>query len=361
MAADDEHEALRLLWCMLPESRPSRELFWLSQMPGAEVTAVGETATGDPVHFEPRRYHRWTRRFVEAGALAWLEDLDSVPGSYDWVGALELCAPVTGQAIELARARGARNVVFTWGNNAKNPLYYLPPYRQVLKRSIAETDLFICLIEAAKQHCVELGIDEHRCAVVAPPMPLDLFHPPEAPVEEPIAVFISPLAPNKGIDRVLDAFDLVRRRLPTARLRVIGSGPQEDLVRARADETGGAVEYLGRMDRHGVAEQLRLASVFVTAPRATRVWDEQFGLAYVEAMATGLPVVTTECGTSYEAVRAPNLRVEDNAGALAEGLLTFLGDPGLRRAIAAQNRADMVERYDFDQQVGRLRQAFDDA
>lgn len=349
---------LRLLWLMLPESRSFRELYWLSQMPGAAVTSVGETATDDPVTYVHRDYHRWTRRFVEAGALAWIEDIDTVPGDHQWTAALEPCAMVTGQAADLARARGNQFAVFTWGNNARNPLYYLPPYRQVLKKVLDQADLFVCLIEAAKDHCMALGVPEQRCAVVAPPMPTDLFFPPDAPVEAPIVTFVSPLATNKGIDRVLDAFDIVRRRLPEAELQVVGSGPLEGLVKQRAKETGGAVKHLGRMDRYAVAEHLRRASVFVTAPRATPVWDEQFGLAYVEAMATGLPVVTTECGTSYEAVSAPNLRVADDANVLAEALLTFLEDPALRARIGVHNREEMVRRYEFRQQVAALGDVF---
>ncbi len=361
-AADTkDQQDLRLLWLMLPETRSFRELYWLSQMEHASVTAVGSEPTDDPVTFVRRPYTRPTKRFVEAGALAWFQDLDSIPGPFDWVGGLELCALVTRQASEQATRRGARHFAITWGNNARNPLYFVPPYRQALKVVKDTVDLVICTIEAARDHCVDLGIPEERCPVVYPPLPTDLFHPPAAPVEEPIAIFISPLASNKGIDRVLDAFDIVRRRMPEAQLRVIGAGPMEGLVRSRAKETGGAVQLLGRMDRHGVAEQLRRAAVFVTAPRPTPVWDEQFGLAYVEAMASGLPVVTTECGTSYEAVSAPNLRVADRADALAEALMTFLGDPALRARIAPHNRDEMVRRYAFDQQIGRLRAAFANA
>ena len=57
--------------------------------------------------------------------------------------------------------------------------------------------------------------------------------------------------------------------------------------------------------------------MFVTAPRPTRVWNEQFGMAYVEAMACGLPVVTTICGTNHEAVAPPNLLVRDRTEVLA--------------------------------------------
>jgi glycosyltransferase involved in cell wall biosynthesis len=348
-----------LLWLALPESRAGRELDWLGSMPDASVRAVGEVGTGDPVPFVERPYRRLTRRFVEAGALAWFRDLDTVaePGSVAWVASLELCALVTGQATGLARHLGARQAVLTWGNDARNPLYRLPPYRQALDRARG-ADLVVCLIEAARTHCLELGFDERQLAVVLPPVDTERFHPPATPVEEPIAAFISPLAPNKGIDRVLDAWPSVVRRVPEARLVVAGRGPLEPLVveRAAADPS---IRYVGSLPGEGVAELLRSVATFVTAPRPTRVWNEQFGLAYVEAMATGVPVVTTICGTNHEAVLAPSVRVPDTAGDLADALVHFLGDPGLRRQIAPELRRVVVERFERTQQLAALRAAFD--
>ena len=344
-------------WLTLPGSRPNRELRWLSSMQHSSVVAVGEQPTGDPVPFVIRPYRRLTRRFVEAGALAWFAGLGTVDVDVEWVASLELCALVTGQASFLARRLRARQAVLTWGNDACNPLYRVPPYRQATQLA-RRADLVICLTEATRDHCLQLGIPDERCRVVLPPVDTELFRPPKRPVEEPIAVFCSPLALNKGIDRVLDAFDLVRARERDARLLVLGNGPLESMVKERAARSGGSVEFLGAHDRAGVAEVLRRCAVLVTAPRPTAVWNEQFGLAYVEAMACGLCVVTTACGTNHEAVRPPNLRVADDVGELAEALMHFFGDPGRRAAVGSRNRVEVVERFEMHQQVALLRRAF---
>jgi len=115
-----------------------------------------------------------------------------------------------------------------------------------------------------------------------------------------------------------------------------------------------AVELVGPLDRQGVASVLRASSVFITAPRPTRVWNEQFGLAYLEAMASGLPVVTTRCGTNHEAVPPPNLLLPDDAEALAEGLVSFLGDAERRDVVGRANRRYVQEHHDLERQIGRM-------
>ena len=344
---------LRLTWFMLPGQRPYRELHWLSRMPGAGITAVGEPRPPEDVEFVARPYRQPTTRFVEAGALAWLRGLDSLPETPGWLASLELCSLVTGQVSALARRRGQRQAVLVWANDPATPLYRLPPYRQALRRA-RSADLFLCFVEAARQHCLALGLEAERCAVVLPGVDTELFHPAAEPVAEPVALFVSPLAANKGIDRVLEAHRLVRRQLPEARLEVLGRGPLEGLVRREAERPGSGVTFLGAGDRGRVASALRHAAVFVTAPRPTPVWNEQFGLAYIEAMASGLPVVTTVCGSNHEAVREPNLRVPDDAEALAAALLGFLGDPRRRARVGAANRRTVLERHQLDRQCERL-------
>ncbi|HYT10095.1 MAG TPA: glycosyltransferase family 4 protein [Mycobacteriales bacterium] len=348
----------RLLWASLADQRPGRELSWLAGMPGTKVAALAAEEPGGDVVWLPATYRRPVRRFVEAGALAWVNELAAAAPAYDWCASLELCSLVTGQVAGYVRRHHLRQAVLTWENDPRQPLYRLPPYRDAVRRALDTADLFLCLAHGAADHLRVLGVAEDRIRVVHPGADLTLFRPPDAPVTEPVLAYVSPLARNKGIDRVLHAFALVRRQIPSARLRVLGDGPLAGLVRRAAADPASGIEHIGSGDRHRVAQVLRESAVFVTAPRSTWKWSEQFGLAYLEAMACGLPVVTTVCGTNHEIVRPPNERVVDDAEALGTALVGLLADPPRRARIGAVNRRHVEERHELRTQCARMGEAF---
>lgn len=350
----------RLLWVSLPDQRARRELYWMSQMPGTKVTALARQEPVGDIEWVPTTYRRPIKRFIEAGAFAWARGLDQQdPGEYDWVASLELCSLVTGQASRWRRAGKPLQAVITWENLPDQPLYKIPPYRQAVQ-SCRSADLLLCMVDAARDHLLSNGFDDERIRVVKPGVDTQLFTPASTPSVDPQVVFISPLEPNKGIDRVLEAMTIVRRSIPEASLVVAGSGSLQHLVEAAAADPAQHVRLSGYLDADGVADLLRSSAVFTTAPRPTWKWTEQLGLAYLEAQACGLPVVTTRCGTNDEAVQAPNLLVDDDPEALADGLLTFLSDGERRARVGAANRARMVAEHDLSTQCARMGAAFAD-
>ena len=215
--------------------------------------------------------------------------------------------------------------MLTWENLVEQPLYRLPPYREAFRRSL-DADLLLCLVHSARRHLLEHGVDDDRIRVVHPGVDTEVFQPAPEPVTEPVAAFVSPLAANKGIDTVLEAMALVRpldARGPAGRhgfrpARAAGAARGRG---GRRRLPGAAGWPAGRRPGAAVGRRLR------HRPRATWKWTEQFGLAYVEAAACGLPVVTTVCGSNDEAVRPPNLLTANSAEAVADGLLGLLGDP----------------------------------
>jgi len=219
-------------------------------------------------------------------------------------------------------------------------------------------DFFLCLIHASRDHIVDMGIEPERVDVVHPGIDTETFRPPAERSDDPVLAFVSPLRPSKGLDRVLEALPLVRQRVPDVRLVIAGSGEDEPRARRAAAADPDRVSFVGSLRPSEVAQLLGRSAVFVTAPRPNRVWNEQFGLVYLEAMACGLPVVTTICGTNHEAVPAPNIRVPDEAEALADALCHFLEDPALRHQVGLANRAYVEANHSVRGQAIRMAEAF---
>ncbi len=350
----------RLLWTSLADERPHREYHWLSLMPDTRVTVAGGPPPSGDVDWIERSYRRPVKKFTEAVALAWMRDLRTVDaGAFDWVASLELCSLVTAQARRWSRGAGLRHAVILWANDPELMFYRLPPYAQATRES-RDADLFLSFVRSGYDHCLALGLPEERCAWVLPGVDTDVLHPPAEPVEAPVVTFISGLAPKKGLGLIAEAFEhVVLPANPDAVLQVMGRGPDERIVHELAGRHPDSVRYLGVGDVHRVAEVLRTTAVFTTAPWAQKRWNEQYGMAYLEAMACGVPVVTTISGTNHEAVAPPNLRVPHDPEALGVALLHFLDDPGLRAEVGRRNRETVVRDHDMLTQCRRMGEVFD--
>lgn len=334
----------------------------MSRMPHTRVTAMAAQEPVGDIDWRPTTYRRPIKQFIEAGAFAWADGVDEVLASrdFDWMVSLELCSLVTGQVNRRRGKPGApKQAVITWENLPRQTLYALPPYRQAIEGARG-ADLILCMVDAAAAHLDLNGFDMSRVRVVKPGIDTEIFTTdgPRTEPDRPTIVFTSPLAPNKGIDTVLEALTIARRQLPDVQLLVAGGGELDGLVGAASAEHPDAVRRLGSLHAYGVAELLRSAHVFTTAPRPTYKWTEQLGLAYLEAQACGLPVVTTACGTNDEAVHAPNLIVENDSHALADGWLHFLTNPAERERVGALNAARMQREHNIVTQTARMGEAF---
>jgi glycosyltransferase involved in cell wall biosynthesis len=159
-----------------------------------------------------------------------------------------------------------------------------------------------------------------------------------------VLVFIGRLVPHKGVDVILDALAELPKDVV---LVIIGAGPRllGLLGRARRLEVEDRVRFCPRVSDEDLPLYLALGDVFVF-PSENRL--EGFGLAVVEAMAAGLPVVTADMPGVRELIE-PGVE-----GLLAEPLLAhdvaqkvrrLLDDPALARRMGAAGRRRAVERY----------------
>lgn len=154
--------------------------------------------------------------------------------------------------------------------------------------------------------------------------------------------------PRKHVADLLKAMVAVRRAVPQARAIIIGDGPEHaSLLRLAAQlRLGDSVELRGAVASDDeVQQQYQRADIFCL-PSV----QEGFGIAFLEAMASGLPVVSTTAAAIPETVpheQAGLLTPPGDVAALAETLVALLQSPQRRRALGEGGRA-WVRRYDWD-------------
>lgn len=160
------------------------------------------------------------------------------------------------------------------------------------------------------------------------------------PPDVPVVVSVGRLHVQKDPLLLLAAFARLLEARPDARLLVAGDGPLRDEVERAASALGGRATILGARD--DVADLLGAADLFLFASR----W-EGMPNALLEAMAAGLPVVTTAFAGAAEAVPAEAGRIvpERSAGALADAAASLLGDPAARARAGEAGRRFVANRF----------------
>lgn len=154
------------------------------------------------------------------------------------------------------------------------------------------------------------------------------------PEDRPVVLFVGRLVPKKGFDVLLEARD------ERFELVFVGSG---DIGR----DLGGMrnVRFLGPRDRTEVRELYQASDLFVLPTRG-----ELFTLAMQEAMACGLPVITTDDPgyAAYDLDRSLLRLIEPTPARLRASILEIIGDDGLRAAMSRYSRALAEAWFDWD-------------
>jgi glycosyltransferase involved in cell wall biosynthesis len=172
-----------------------------------------------------------------------------------------------------------------------------------------------------------------------------------------VLLTIGALVHRKGLDVLLDALAGLGRDGLRPLLWVAGDGPEHASLAAQVVRLGllEQVRFLGRRD--DIGDLLAAADLFVMPSR-----DEGLGVAALEAMAAGRPVVATRVGGLQEAVidgRTGLLVPPDDPNALATALARLLRYEALRVQLGAAGPARIAEAYDAEQMVGAYAQLYD--
>lgn len=226
-----------------------------------------------------------------------------------------------------------------------------PSFHEITRFSILESDGLTAVSEYLREETVrDFAVPRDRIEVIPNFIDTDAWYPNRepchrsklAPRGDKIVMHVSNFRPVKRVERVVEVFARIRERVQ-ARLVLVGDGPDRPRALVRAAELGVAEHVLSLGKFAKVEEILSCADLFLL-PSQT----ESFGLAALEAMACGAPVIASRTGGLPEVVDdgVSGFLIESGAvDAMAEAGVRLLQDDALHARMSEAARALAVERF----------------
>ncbi|TDC78993.1 glycosyltransferase family 1 protein [Micromonospora sp. KC606] len=283
-----------------------------------------------------------------------------------WFGA---AAPLGLLAAGLRRRAGVRRVVaLTHGHEVGWAA--LPAARAALRHIGRGADVVTYLGDYTRVRLEKALHGVTTLRRLAPGVDVDTYHPAVDgdPVrvrlglaDRPVVVCVSRLVPRKGQDTLIRALPEIRRRVPDAALLVVGGGPYRAALEKLARQAGVErdVVFTGSVPEAELPAHYAAGDVYAMPCRTrNRGLDvEGLGIVYLEASASGLPVVAGDSGGAPDAVREGEtgyvVRGRDVAQ-LADRVATLLADRDLARQLGAAGRAWVEKEWRWETQAERM-------
>ncbi len=239
----------------------------------------------------------------------------------------------------------------------------LPGSRQLMQRIAGGLDVVTYITEFTRARLAPALSGRTRLAQLSPGVDVDRFTPTvDGAVirrrhglgDAPTVVCVSRLVARKGQDVLVEGWPQVLARHPSARLLLVGGGPDEKALRRAVAARGleRSVVFTGPVDAAELPAHYAAGDVFAMPCRTRRAGldVEGLGMVFLEAAACGLPVVVGTSGGAPEAVQeGVTGHVVDprSPAAVAATLVGLLDDPARARAMGAAGRSWVEQRWSW--------------
>jgi glycosyltransferase involved in cell wall biosynthesis len=233
------------------------------------------------------------------------------------------------------------------------------------RRVYQDAKRVICISEEVRRRILAGSSSLRSTEVVYNGVDTSVFAPTQHSANrDPVVASVGSLIPIKGHDVTLRAIAELNADFSRLRVRIVGEGVEQRRLQALARELGIAdrVDFLGRRTRQEVAELLQSSAIFVLPSRF-----EGLGVAYLEAMASGLPTIAYRGQGIQEVIRhgENGILVAEQAAeaaprAWAAVLRRLLKNDEMRQALGAAGRHTVEEGYTLRHQAQALLRVYEE-
>jgi len=219
-----------------------------------------------------------------------------------------------------------------------------PVTTKLHKKTIQKTNQLIAITQQTKK----LYQTMHKPITVIPlGIDTNTFKPTTSPNNPtPEILYIGSLYPLKGVDDLIKAFSIVVKQHPQAKLRIIGTGPQEKTLKHLTNALKLNAIFQNFVPHTHIAKYYQNCTIFCFPSHG-----EPFGKTIIEAMACSKPVVTTNVGGATEIIennKTGILTPPAQPKALAEAIIHLLNNPKKTRSLGENARKTAEQNYSWE-------------
>jgi glycosyltransferase involved in cell wall biosynthesis len=230
-------------------------------------------------------------------------------------------------------------------------ILYKPFHHLIEKAAYSNSDLVVTPSEFSKKTlCEAFGLLEDKVKVVPHGVDITRFVVKEKRFEGIQLLFVGGLEERKGVKYLIEALGPVIDSHSAVELTVVGSGVQESKLRELTRELNleRRVKFTGHVDE--VTEYYNSADIFVFPSS-----KEGFGMVLIEAMACGLPIISTNASAIPEVVGSAGILVEPrNSEALADAIIKLIESRELREELGRKGRKRVEENFTWEKVVQKM-------
>lgn len=283
----------------------------------------------------------------------------------------------TYQAAIMKQKFGKRIVALEWENI---PFAYEEDgqMREMKRFNRQMVDHFIAVTERAKDALILEGVPEEKISVIPMGINIDRFRPDEESGTrlrrelgigkgEKVILFTGRMVWEKGIYDLLYAAGLLEldchMENEAVRFLIVGKGPESECVKNRVRELGleHLFTFMESYPYHRMHEMFNMADIFVLPSISARTWKEQFGMVLIEAMACGLPVISTCSGSIPEVVGDAGILVQPNdPRGLYQAIKGLLNNGEHRMELGKKGMERAIREYDANKIATKIGQLFEE-
>ena len=232
---------------------------------------------------------------------------------------------------------------------------YIPT---IAKWTFKSADKIICYTENEKSLLVKLGIDSDKLAVIHNGTDTNMFIPCEKEKNNNQILWIGRFTPGKGVEYLIDAFNILVKEYSDFKLLMIGRGPLKENIEQKIRDLDLSKNIIIRefVPNSELPEIYKSSDVFVLPSL-----NEGVPRTILEAIACGIPVVCTELPQLVNVVDGCGLLVPvKDSQALAEGISKIVSDRDMAQKFGKNGRVKVVENYSWEDTVKKTVQLYEE-